>query len=70
MSKGSKKKYKQFEIDSYFIERLEGFIQHNIIRTNQVEAVLDEMKKDYQKIVEKLPDNGYIITGMGLGRKV
>lgn len=58
------------KIDSYSIDMLEGFIQHNTIRADQFETILEEMKKDYQEMIENLPDNDYIITGLGLGREV
>lgn len=58
------------KVDSYSIDMLEDFVQHNAIRAEQFETVLSEMKKDYQEMVENLPDNDYIITGMGLGREV
>lgn len=58
------------KVESYSIDMLEGFIQHNNIRGNQFEVVLDEMKKDYQEMIGNLSDNDYIITGMGMGREV
>lgn len=58
------------KIESYSWEMLEGFIEHNSIRLEQFETILDEMKKDYQEMINALPDESYIITGMGLDRKV
>lgn len=58
------------KVESYSWEMMEGFIEHNSIRLEQFEIILDEMKKDYQDLVYALPDESYVITGMGLDRNV
>lgn len=58
------------KIESYSKDMLEGFIAHNAIRLKQFETILDEMKTDYQELINALPDESYMITGMGFGREV
>lgn len=58
------------KIEAYSKDLLAGFIEHNAIRLNQFETILEEMKIDYQELINSLQDESYAITGMGFDRKV
>lgn len=57
-------------IENYSKEMLEGFVQHNEVRVQQIEAVLIEMKKDYQSMYESLPNEIAMVTGFGTTQDV
>lgn len=58
------------KIESYSWDMLEEFVAHNAVRLEQFETILEEMKTDYQDLVNALPDETFMITGMGLTREV
>lgn len=57
-------------IESYSRKTLEGFAQHNKIRQQQFEIILDEMKKDYQELYKSLPYDNVVLTGFGASSEV
>lgn len=58
------------KVKSYRREMLEGFVHHNMIRMKQFEAILSEMKEDYQELFTSLPDKSFVTVGIGVSPKV
>lgn len=58
------------KVESYSRDMLMSFIYHNVVRLKQFETILDEMKTDYQEMVNALPDEVYSITGRVMRREV
>lgn len=58
------------KVKSYRREMLEGFVHHNMIRMKQFEAILLEMKEDYQELFASLPDKSFVTIGIGASPKV
>lgn len=58
------------KVKSYDRKMLEGFVVHNKVRGEQFTTILSEMKEDYQELVNKLSEESYVVTGMGLSKNV
>lgn len=58
------------KVKSYDWKMLEGFVTHNKFRGEQFEIILSEMKADYQELVNELPEESFVVTGMGLSKNV
>lgn len=58
------------QIKSYKKEMLESFIVHNQIRKEQFSVILSEMKEDYQEMYSSLPDQSFVVVGIGTSSKV
>ena len=55
---------------SYPWEMLASFIKHNVIRSDQFEAVLREMKADYQRMYDEYADSSFMFVCGKLSRDV
>lgn len=58
------------KITEYPVEHLDSFILHNVTRATQFEAVLTEMKKDYQSMYDSLPDAQFMMVNGKLSKEV
>ena len=58
------------KVKTYAWAMLADCIIHNGERADQFDAILTEMKKDYQEMYESLPDAQFMMTSDGLTREV
>lgn len=55
------------KVKTYSWDMLASFNTHNTVRSGQFEAILSEMKADYQSMYYDLPDVPFMMTSFGSG---